>query len=96
MCSFTYQNPPIPQNRWVLTAILFPTLWATLLPLLYRLHRQPEPDETIMPRVARRSALAALYLAICMGLRLIGALSWANAVLLLVLLVLTEVVVSTR
>jgi hypothetical protein len=96
MCSFTYQNPPTTRNLWVLSAIAFLTLWATLVPLLYRLHRQSEQGEAVWPRVARRSALVALYVSICVGLRLSTTLSWANASLLLVLIALTEVVVSTR
>jgi hypothetical protein len=94
--SFTYHNPPVGWNRWIAVAILSPTLWASLLPLTYGIHVQLNHDDGILPLAARQSGLTALYLTLCAGLRLIGALNWANAVLLLALFVLTEVLLSTR
>jgi len=94
--SFTYHNPPVGWNLWMATGILLAALWATFLPLLHRFHPKPRHGENIMPRVVRRSGLAALYVTVCAGLRAVRALHWANAVLLLLLLILTEVVLLTR
>ena len=94
--SFTYHNPPQGWNRWIAAAILGPALWATFLPLAYEIHLRMDRSENIVPLAARQSALAALYLTICVGLRFIQALNWANAMLLLALFVLTEVLLSAR
>ncbi len=96
LASFTYHNPPEGWNRWIATAILGLTLWTSLLPVVYALQRQGERDEDTVLLAARQSALASLYLTICLGLRLIQALNWANALLLLALFVLTEILLSTR
>jgi hypothetical protein len=90
-------------------AILWLTLWATFLPLAYWVHlrRQRLPrtergmeyraaEEGIVSRAARQSALAALFVTLCLWLRMAQALNWANLILLLLLLVLTEVVLSSR
>jgi hypothetical protein len=94
--SFTYHNPPHGWNRWIAVAILSPTLWASLLPLTYAIHLRLNHANGIMPLAARQSALTALYLTLCAGLRIIRALNWANAILLLALFVLTEILLSTR
>ncbi len=96
LASFTYHNPPEGWNRWIAMAILAPTLWTSLLPLVYALHRRAGQDEDAVLLAARQGALASLYLSICLGLRLVRALNWANALLLLALFVLTEVLLSTR
>jgi hypothetical protein len=94
--SFTYHNPPEGWNRWIATAMLGPTLWATFLPLVYLLHKGQQQREGITLVVARRTAFVALFLALCVGLRLVGALSWANAALLLALCVLVEALSSGK
>ncbi len=96
LASFTYYNPPEGWNRWIAMAILGPTLWTSLLPLVYALHRQAERGEDAVLLAARQAALASLYLTICLGLRLVRALNWANALLLLALFVCTEILLSTR
>lgn len=96
LASFTYHNPPQGWNRWIAMAILGPTLWTSLLPAVYALRRQAAHDEEAVLLAARQGALAALYLTICTGLRLVRALNWANALLLLALFVLTEILLSTR
>lgn len=96
LASFTYHNPPEGWNRWIALAILGPALWTSLLPIVYALQHQAERDEDAVFPAARQSALASLYLTICLGLRLVQALNWANALLLLALFVLTEILLSTR
>jgi len=96
---FTYHNPPDAWNRWVVVAILALTLWATLLPLAYGLHLRWQrlgTEEGIVSRAARRSALAALAITVCVWLSMIRALSWVNLILLLLLVALTEILISSR
>jgi hypothetical protein len=94
--SFTYHNPPEGLNLLVALAIFGPTLWASLLPLTYRIHQRVNGTDGLMPAAARQSALAALYLSLCLGLRVMAVLNWANALFLLALFGLTEVLLSTR
>jgi len=94
--SFTYHNPPQGWNLWIAVSILGPTLWTTFLPLACAIHLHMDRSEDIVLFAARQSALAALYLTTCVGLRFIQALNWANAILLLALFVLTEVLLSAR
>jgi hypothetical protein len=116
---FTYYNPPDAWNRGIVVIVLWVTLWATLLPLVYWIHlrrqrlpRTPVPttqggipkrgvedrgtEEGIVPRAARQSALAALFITLCLWLRMVRALNWAYPILLLLLLVLAEVLLATR
>ncbi len=98
LVSFTYYNPPDSFNRWIVVAILALTLWATLLPLAYWLHlrrRRLGDAESIVPRAARQSALAALALTACVWLSMIRALNWANLLLLLLLVALAEMLLSS-
>jgi hypothetical protein len=99
LASFTYYNPPDAWNRWIVVAILAPTLWATLLPLAYWFHLRRQrlgAEEGVVPRAARQSALAALSITVCVWLSMVRALNWANLILLLLLIVLTEVLLSSR
>jgi len=99
LASFTYFNPPVSRNRALAVAIVWLTLWATLLPLAYWIHLRRQrlgAEEGIVPRAARQSALSALFLALCLWLRLVQGLNWANLIVLLVLVVLTERVLSRR
>jgi len=93
---FTYYNPPEPVNRWLALGILWPTLWATLLPPAYAIHLRRKKTTDILFRATRQSALLALFVAVAIGLGFLGALNWANALLMLVLIVLTEALLSAR
>jgi len=96
---FTYHNPPDAWNRWIVLVVLWLTLWATLLPAAYWIHLRWQrlgAEEGIVPRAARQSALIALFITLSLWLRMARALNWANLILLLLLLVLAEVLVSTR
>jgi hypothetical protein len=94
--SFTYHNPPDAWNRWIALAILWPTLLATFFPLAHAIHLRLGRSDDMMLRAARQSALAALYLTLCVWLRFIRAFNWANAILILVLFVVTDVLLSAR
>lgn len=94
--SFTYFNPPDPVNRWLALGILWPTLWATLLPPAYAIHLRRKQATDILFRATRQSALLALFVAIAIGLSFLKALNWANALLIFVLIVLTEALLSAR
>jgi hypothetical protein len=96
---FTYYNPPDAWNRWVAVTVLWLALWATLLPLVYWFHLRRQrlgAEEGIVPRAARQSALAALFVSVCIWLHMARALNWANLALLLLLLGLTEGLLSTQ
>jgi hypothetical protein len=96
---FTYHSPPNAWNRWIVVVILWLTLWATLLPLAYWFHLRRQrlgTEEGIVPRAARQSALGALFVTVCLWLRMVRGLNWANLILLLLLLTLMEVLLATR
>jgi len=94
--SFTYYNPPDALNRWIALAILWPTLLATFLPLAYAIHLRLKSSGNTVLHAARQSALAALFLTLCLWLRTVRALNWANATLMLVLFVLTEALLLAK
>ena len=94
--SFTYHNPPDGWNRWLATAILGPTLWATFLPLVHLLHKGLKREGNVIPAATRQSAFAAFFVTLCVGLRFVAALTWANATLVLALFVLAEVLLSAK
>nr|MBC7245986.1 hypothetical protein [Chloroflexota bacterium] len=96
LASFTYYNPPNAWNRWIVVAALWPTLLATFLPLVYALHLRAEKLEGAISSAARQSALAALFVTLCVGLRITQALNWANALLMLLFFVVTEALLSAR
>jgi hypothetical protein len=93
---FTYHNPPDPWYRWIALAILWPTLLLTLMPPVYAIHLRLKTTDDIVLRAARQSALAALFFILCAWLRIIRALNWANAILMLFLFVLTDLLLSAR
>jgi cation transport ATPase len=93
---FTYNNPPTGGNRWIAVAALWPTVLFTILPPIVWLHQRLGDGDGAMARPLRQSALAALYLSICVWLRMVRALNWANASLLLILFVLTDVLLVSR
>ncbi len=94
--SFTYYNPPDALNRLISLAILWPTLLATFLPPAYAINLRLRDDGDIMLRAARQSALAALFVTLCVWLRMIQALNWANTILMFGLFVMTEALLSGR
>lgn len=94
--SFTYHNPPNALNRWIALTILWPTLLVTFLPPAYAIHVHLRSSGDIVPRATRQSALAALFLTLCVLLRMMQTINWANTTLMLVLFVLTEVLLSAR
>lgn len=93
---FTYYNPPLPWNRWIALAMLWPTLFATLLVPLYWVHRRREPYIDPLSRSARQSALGTLFLTLCISLQMARALNWANGILLLLLIILAEMLLTPR
>lgn len=93
---FTYHNPPDALNRWIALAMLWPTLVATFLPPVYLIHLRRDSDGAIASRAARQSVLAATFLTLCVWLLSMRALNWANAILMLLLFVLTEALLSAR
>ncbi len=93
---FTYHNPPDALNRWILLALLWPTLLATCLPLVYSIHRRRGAQGAVAAAATRQSAFAATYVTLCLWLRMIQALNWTNMLLMLLLFVATEVLLSTR
>jgi hypothetical protein len=93
---FTYHNPPEALNRWIVLAMLWPTLVATFLPAVYTYHWRREGAGDISLRAGRQSAFAATFLTLCVWLRMIQALNWANALLMLALFVATETLLSAR
>jgi cation transport ATPase len=93
---FTYYNPPDALNRWIALALLWPTLLASCLPLVYSIHLRRGGKGTVAAPLARQSAFAATYLTLCLWLRMIQALNWANMLLMLLLFVATEALLSAR
>ncbi|OQB27880.1 MAG: hypothetical protein BWY10_00944 [Chloroflexi bacterium ADurb.Bin180] len=93
---YTYNYPPTGWNRWVVVAALWPTVLFTLLPGVLWLHRRLDDPEGAGARSLRQCALAALYVCICAWLRMMRALNWANALLLVLLFVLTDILLASR
>lgn len=96
LASFTYYNPPDMWNRWIVLVALWPTLLTSFLPVVYVIHWRTERWEGDMSQIARRSALAALFVTLCIGLRIAHTLDWAKAVLLLLLFVSAETWLSAK
>ena len=91
---FTYNNPPHLLNQAIALAILGLTLLASFLPATYGWNSRRRRDSDIVGRCARQSTLAALFLTLCTALQMMRALNWANAALLLILFILTEMLLS--
>ncbi|MBC7232729.1 MAG: hypothetical protein H5T68_05755 [Chloroflexi bacterium] len=96
LASFTYYNPPDIWNRWIVVVALWPTLLTTFLPMVYMIYWRLGQQEGNMSLIARQSALAALFVTMCVALRLMQAFNWAKASLLLLLSVLVEALLSAR
>ncbi len=93
---FTYYNPPDALNYWIALVLLWPTLMASCLPLVYAIHRRRGKEGVFVARMIRQSAFAATYVTLCLWLRMIQALNWANMLLMLLLFVTTEALLSAR
>jgi len=93
---FTYYNPPEALNRWVVLSMLWPTLMASFLPPVYAYHWRRQGNEEISSRSGRQSVFAATFLTLCVWLRMIHALNWANTLLMLALFTATEVLLSAH
>jgi hypothetical protein len=89
--SFTYHSPPDGLNRVIAMAILWATLLVTLLLPAYFVNLRLGSDNEVVLRAARQSALAALFLVLCVWLRMSQALNWARVILMAILFLLTEV-----
>jgi len=94
--SFTYYNPPSEANRLIALAILWPTLVVTFLLPAFFINLRLRSDGGVVLRATRHSALAALFLTLCVWLRMTQTLSWTNATLMLGLFLLSEVLLSAR
>jgi hypothetical protein len=94
--SFTRDNPPTEWNRWIALALLWPTLLATFMPLLYGIHLLLGRSKGILPRVLRQSMLTALFLTLAAWLQMMRALNWANAILMMALFVMTDILLAAR
>jgi hypothetical protein len=94
--SFTRDNAPTEWNRWIALAMLWPTLLTTFTPLLYGVHLLLGRSKGILPRVLRQSVLAALFLTLAAWLQMMRALNWANAILMLALFVMTDILLAAR
>jgi len=94
--SFTRYNPPTELNRWIALALLWPTLFTTFVPLLYGIHLLLGRSKGVLARVLRQSVLAALFLALAAWLQVMRALNWANAILMLALFVMTDILLAGR
>jgi hypothetical protein len=78
--------------------LLFVALMATFVPIAFYLNRRfasSESGEDSVPAF-RQSGLAALFLVLCVWLRMIRSLSWPVALLLLGVLGSIEVFILTR
>jgi hypothetical protein len=93
---FTYQYPPDALNRWIGLALLWPTLVASFVPLIHAVHSRRGDESEIATRATRQSVFAATYVTLCLWLRMIQALNWANGLLMLLLFVATEALLSGR
>ena len=93
---FTYNNPPEGGARWIVVAGLWPTVLFTLLPGAHWLHQRFGGPDGVLSRSLRQCALAALYVCVCLWLRMLRALNWANALLLVLLFVLTDVLLASH
>jgi len=94
--SFTYYNAPDTWNRLIATAMLWPTLVASLLPLLYWFHQRRGGSDSIVRSAARQSALASSFLTLCLWLRILQGLNWVSGTLMALLFVLAEILLSAQ
>lgn len=92
--------PPDTLGRLLFLGLLFLATSFTSAPLLRSVHRRlsHSADEEAQRQGAvwREAGLVGLFFGLCAWLRFIRALSWANALLLTAVLVLTEVLLLAR
>lgn len=95
-----YTYPPDTTGRALFLALLFLATAFTTAPLLSAVHvrawqkRAAHPPDQAAPW--REAGLLGIYTALCAWLRFIRVLNWVNALLLLAVLVLTEILLLAR
>ena len=96
---FWNTDPSVVVNRLAFLVLLFMGLLTVLSPLVNFLHfrfTSAKSYRSDARRSFREGALAALFLTLCVWLRLGQALNWINALLLLSALALVEVFILVR
>jgi len=92
--------PPDTVGRMLFLGLLFLATSFSSAPLLqavhHRLAHSPQEEEQRQVAVWREAGLIGLFFGLCAWLRFIRALSWANALLLIAVLVLTEILLLAR
>lgn len=92
--------PPDTLGRGLFLGLLFLATSFSSAPLLRAVHRRlsqsPLEEERRQVAVWREAGLVGLFFGLCAWLRFIRALSWANALLLIAVLVLTEILLLAR
>jgi hypothetical protein len=92
--------PPDTFERLLFLGLLFLATSFTSAPILLavqrRLSRSPAEEARRRVAVWREAGLVGLFFGLCAWLRFIRALNWANALLLMAVLVLTEVLLLAR
>jgi hypothetical protein len=92
--------PPDTLARTLFLGLLFLAASFTSAPLYLAVHRRlaqsPEEAAWRQGAVWREAGLTGLFFGLCAWLRFIRVLSWANALLLIAVLVLTEILLLAR
>ncbi len=92
--------PPDALGRILFLGLLFLAASFSSAPLFLAVHRRlahsSEEEARRQPAVWREAGLMGLFCGLCAWLRFIRVLSWANALLLVAVLVLTEVLLLAR
>ncbi len=92
--------PPDTMGRVLFLSLLFLAVSFTCAPLLLAVHsraaRTAEEAARRQGAVWREAGLVGLFVALCAWLRFIRVLNWVNALLLVVVLVLTEILLLAR
>ncbi len=92
--------PPDAAARGLFLCLLFLAITFSSAPLFAAIHRRAygSEEEALdgQGAVWREAALLGLFCAVCVWLRFIRVLHWANALLLGIVLVLTEVLLLAR
>lgn len=88
-----YSTHPEGVNRWLFFVLFFGSVTAASLGPAYYLNlrfARESPHQVRLMRALREGALVGLYLTLCAWLEMIRALNWANALVILGILVLLE------
>ncbi len=95
-----YSYPPDMVGRLLFLGLLLLAVSFGSAPLLLAVHRRlsqgPEEEQWRQGAVWREAGLLGVFCALCVWLRFIRALNWVNALLLLAVLVLTEILLLAR